>query len=484
MRKKFLLGGLFAMVLATSTFAQEPEGSQKSNDGFPTWTFDIDASALDFYSPKLNDFQFFKRKMAIGPDINVTRQWSKVGLGLSANVLSPSITFLDRQDGSAAPVQPEVNDYLVMFGPGLTYFFQNQYLIKAKSPVAPFVFANTLVSVARNKDNQHQVKFGFGIPVGAGVYFKLADKVALNVKGGYQFGLTDYYEDNIFYSIGATLGIPKIGKKTAEPQAFVPVDTDGDGIPDVDDKCPDVAGLAQFDGCPDTDGDGIADNVDECPDVAGPQENNGCPWPDTDGDGVADHLDKCPNVAGLAQFDGCPDTDGDGIADNVDKCPNVAGPKENNGCPWPDTDGDGVPDHIDKCPNVAGPATNKGCPEIKEETKVKLQQLGSSVQFETGKSILKPASKKVLDQVVSILNQYPAYHVNVEGYTDNTGSDEINNKLSAERAKVCADYIISKGIDASRVSSAGFGSKNPIADNATAAGRAKNRRTEFKMTLD
>jgi hypothetical protein len=111
-------------------------------------------------------------------------------------------------------------------------------------------------------------------------------------------------------------------------------DTDGDGIYDKDDACPEVAGLAQFNGCPDTDGDGI-DSEDACPEVAGLAALNGCP--DTDGDGVADKDDACPDVAGLVALKGCPDADGDGVADKDDKCPTVAGPKDNAGCPWPDT---------------------------------------------------------------------------------------------------------------------------------------------------
>jgi hypothetical protein len=86
---------------------------------------------------------------------------------------------------------------------------------------------------------------------------------------------------------------------------------------------------------------------------------NGCP--DTDGDGIADKDDACPEVAGLASLKGCPDADGDGIADKDDKCPTCRS-KDNAGCPWPDTDKDGVYDKDDMCPTVAGPASNKGCP--------------------------------------------------------------------------------------------------------------------------
>lgn len=108
----------------------------------------------------------------------------------------------------------------------------------------------------------------------------------------------------------------------------------------------------------DSDGDGIPDADDKCPNAPGPAETGGCP--DTDHDGILDKDDKCPTVAGLPQFQGCPDTDGDGIPDPEDDCPTEKGPASTHGCP--DRDGDGIPDKDDKCPDVFGTAANHGCP--------------------------------------------------------------------------------------------------------------------------
>jgi hypothetical protein len=83
-------------------------------------------------------------------------------------------------------------------------------------------------------------------------------------------------------------------------------DTDGDGIVDVNDSCPETAGPIEGSGCPDSDGDGIYDNEDQCPDEPGNAENNGCPVVDADGDGVLDGFDDCPNEPGPAQYNGCP----------------------------------------------------------------------------------------------------------------------------------------------------------------------------------
>ncbi len=114
-------------------------------------------------------------------------------------------------------------------------------------------------------------------------------------------------------------------------------DSDGDGIPDTLDKCPDEKGVIQYDGCPmpDSDNDGIADDLDECPDEPGPIQYKGCPVTDRDGDKINDDVDKCPDVPGLARFDGCPtrDTDGDGVNDDDDKCVDEPGPASNFGCP-------------------------------------------------------------------------------------------------------------------------------------------------------
>lgn len=108
-------------------------------------------------------------------------------------------------------------------------------------------------------------------------------------------------------------------------------DNDNDGVSNRKDKCPDIQGLVEFNGCPDRDNDGIRDEEDACPDKAGTIKTHGCP--DRDGDGIPDDSDKCPDQKGLAKFNGCPDSDNDGIPDDKDACPNEAGPKENKGCP-------------------------------------------------------------------------------------------------------------------------------------------------------
>ncbi len=285
-------------------------------------------------------------------------------------------------------------------------------------------------------------------------------------------------------------------------------DKDGDGVVDIDDKCPDVAGLANLMGCPDKDGDGIADGDDACPDKKGTAAMQGCP--DTDGDGIGDNKDKCPTEKGIARLEGCPerDKDGDGVVDAEDSCPDVKGPRATRGCPdrdsdgvadsedacpdkkgdpahkgCPDTDKDGTYDNDDRCVDKPGPASNKGCPEIKAEDKKKVELAVKAVQFETGKATLLAKSNKVLDDVADVLNRYPEYSLNINGHTDNVGDDKLNQSLSERRAKTCYDYLVKKGVAASRLASAGYGESRPVASNDTPAGREQNRRTEFDLYI-
>jgi outer membrane protein OmpA-like peptidoglycan-associated protein len=232
-------------------------------------------------------------------------------------------------------------------------------------------------------------------------------------------------------------------------------------------------------GCPDTDGDGVLDKDDDCVDVVGLAAFKGCP--DTDGDGVADKDDACADVAGLKEFQGCPDTDGDGITDKSDKCPTVKGPQENAGCPYVDTDGDSVLDKDDKCPEVKGTVANNGCPEITEEQVKMLNAYAKTILFNSGKSSFKQETFAVLQSITAILKQYPSSNFSIEGHTDSDGKDAANQTLSEDRAGAVKNYLTENGINATRLTSSGFGESKPIGTNKTAAGKANNRRVEVTL---
>lgn len=299
-------------------------------------------------------------------------------------------------------------------------------------------------------------EFGAYAPVGVGVQLNLQSLTYVFVQAQYRFTLTkDVMKDNLFYSLGIAQSIAN--KKPAvvpPPPPPVVLDRDGDGVPDDSDKCPDTPGLASLQGCPDRDGDGIADGDDKCPDVKGIAKYQGCPIPDTDGDGINDEEDKCPTVKGVARY---------------------------QGCPIPDTDGDGVNDEEDKCPTRPGPVSNQGCPEIAKEVVEKVNFAAKNVFFSTGSYKLLAKSNKSLDAVVALLKADESLMIDIDGHTDSQGSDELNQTLSDNRAGSVKNYLIAKGIDASRLKATGYGETKPVADNATAAGRAKNRRTEMTV---
>lgn len=335
---------------------------------------------------------------------------------------------------------------------------------------------------------------------GGGLSFKVSPVVNIVLQETFMFtdydkidgevgGINDWFMQ---HSLGLTFNLGKAK------------DSDGDGISDKEDICPNLAGLEKFDGCPDSDQDGISDNVDACPNVFGITKFQGCP--DSDGDGITDKEDNCPDEKGLKEFNGCPDLDGDGIMDSEDKCPKEKGSKELNGCPdsdgdgiiddedqcpdekglekmngCPDSDGDGVADNVDVCPDVAGIAKNKGCPEIKKEEIKVLKQALNGIKFQSAKAIITKNSYPVLDNVVTIMEINPAYKLKIDGHTDAQGDDDKNMILSEKRANAVKDYLVKKGIKAERLTAEGFGETQPVSDNKTAKGRAENRRVALTI---
>lgn len=103
----------------------------------------------------------------------------------------------------------------------------------------------------------------------------------------------------------------------------------------------------------------------------------------------------------------------------------------------------------------------------------------ADVSFDVGRYAIKPNMRPVLDRLASTLNQHPVTTVTIVGHTDSTGSDAVNEPLSVNRAAATRDYLVQRGVSAQRVAVDGRGSRQPIADNSTAAGRAMNRRVEI-----
>ncbi len=324
-----------------------------------------------------------------------------------------------------------------------------------------------------------------------GFRFGLSDKVALRVEG-----IVDYVptpanagpgvDDGWTYGIQAGISFLLGG--------HAPKDSDGDGINDRLDRCPGtpMGDMVDPTGCAipkDRDKDGVLDTADRCPNTAAGVrvDATGCPV-DADGDGVTDSADRCPNTARGAQVDaqGCPlatDVDGDGVVDSVDRCPNSprGAVVDSEGCTVPqDTDGDGVDDSLDRCPaTAAGTQVDAvGCPILFRDQQTILILEG--VTFASGRADLTQAARAILLTVAQSLIGNPTVRVEIAGHTDITGSRDVNMRLSQSRADAVRNFLIRNGVDAERLVARGYGPDEAVADNATAAGRAENRRVELR----
>lgn len=264
----------------------------------------------------------------------------------------------------------------------------------------------------------------------------------------------------------------------ARPAPAPPADTDGDGVADGQDQCPneaeDLDGNEDANGCPeeelpkDSDGDGMTDDTDQCPseaeDVDQFEDENGCPDADNDADGIADAADQCrgeaEDVDGFEDDDGCPDADndGDGMADTSDQCPDQA--EARNGF----ADGDGCADEIPE--------------DVTQNTGVL-----DGIRFAGTSDRLLPASNAGLDAAVAMLQKYPDLRVEISGHTDDAGDRDANVDLSRRRAEAVKAYLVSKGVEESRLVTVGHGPDKPVVENTTPANRAKNRRIELRLLL-
>ena len=320
-------------------------------------------------------------------------------------------------------------------------------------------------------------------------------------------------------------------------------DRDGDHIQDKEDACPDQPGIAALKGCPDKDEDGITDKEDDCPDEPGLPEFKGCP--DKDNDKIIDKEDECPDEVGLAFFKGCPDKDNDSIPDKADRCPDKAGPKSNNGCPETklsliDLQGnklrtvamskdnsfafDDLPsdelvvfklegegsDTINEIKVVASGISKKAirndedrffrfivlttdknkldqenafdvAVRLNQQEKALMKKAFENLEFELAKDIITVNSYSSLDALAGLMTKKPNWKLKISGHTDNVGSNAANLRLSKNRAEAVKNYLVSKGINKDRFKTEWFGSKKPIADNKTEAGRQKNRRVEMLL---
>ena len=352
----------------------------------------------------------------------------------------------------------------------------------------PYVFAGFGRGQAK-ADSAEEIPMGLG-EFGGGVRLWMTDAIGLRLEARsltwlrHESGLPSFTH----YMVGGGLTFALGG---------TPRDTDGDGVSDRRDKCPDTprGATVNAEGCPaDSDGDGVLDGLDQCSGtIQGcTVDARGCPS-DTDGDGVCDGLDQCADTPRGARVDarGCPlDSDGDGVFDGLDQCENTARgcTVDDKGCPM-DSDGDTVCDGLDRCPGTpAGLRVDpSGCPIELIEKETELLDTGmirlNDVNFETARADILPESFPTLDLVGTLLKNWPELRIEIGGHTDSRGSNAYNQRLSDARAASVRTYLIGKfpELKADQFTSRGYGEVQPIAPNTSPENMAKNRRVEFKV---
>jgi hypothetical protein len=284
-------------------------------------------------------------------------------------------------------------------------------------------------------------------------------------------------------NIGLGLGLSYMLGSKAIP------DSDGDGILENRDRCPDTPSGAQVDGtgCPsDSDADGVPDGVDRCANTPpGASVNaNGCTQ-DSDGDNIADGLDRCPDTESgvLVDPSGCPkDSDGDSIPDGLDRCSETpsGATVDALGCPG-DEDGDGVLDGLDRCPRTPTGATINatGCPTGQGAATPEPQAAPPPART-PGTARLRPESFVALDSISQILQADTSLRVEIGAHTGAGGTPAQNQHLSNLQADAVRTYLVTKGVNFQQVQARGYGGTVPLTTDNTPRGRAANVRVEIK----
>lgn len=387
---KLLVGLLAVGLTAGSAMAENRAGALTISPMYGGYLFEGDQNFGDDTTPTFG----------LGLGYNLTKSFS----------LEAVVNYIDDFNGrNNQGVETEVEGLLYRLE-GLYHFMPDNALVPYIAVGAGNIALNP--EVGRTDDT-------FGANYGVGVKYFVSEHVAFRVDArhfiAFDQGLDEgnHTNNNLLYTAGMHF---QVGGQSVAP---APRDSDGDGVPDDRDKCPDTPR-------------GVVVDADGCP-------------VDSDGDGVPDYLDKCPNTPR-------------GVA--VDA----------NGCPL-DSDGDGVPDYLDKCPGTPRGVVvdEKGCPV----------SFTMQIEFDFDKADVRPMYHNQLKEAADFINKYPANQILVAGHTDSKGTDAYNQKLSQRRAENVRKYLVNKfGISANKLVARGYGESQPIASNDTDAGRQQNRRVE------
>jgi len=477
-----LTSGVFAQVKLGAFVGVHSANVLESNN-----LADWQTTTKPYYSSKtgvqigfIGDFPIGQKGFYFQPGIDYSMKGRKYAKNFDTSAMTPNTLYPVYQNTSLnlAYIEIPLNIAYKIF---LSSSHKSSFFISV-GPYFAFMYSSKMSNQSLSVKNDSTFSYNNGtddLPIGNGVSKYKTFDFGINGRAGFEFGnvilsaygsrgLSNFYTadyDGTFHHqlFGASLGIWIAKTQSSAPPKPKPVKI-------VKPK--------------DTDKDGVSDDVDLCPNVPGLAKYNGCPVPDTDKDGIDDEHDSCKTIAGIIKYHGCPipDTDGDGVNDEEDSCKTVAGLAKYHGCPIPDTDGDGINDEEDKCPTVAGVKENNGCPEIKKEIKEKVNYVAHNILFATASDKLTTSSYLGLEDLAAILNKHQELNILIEGYTDTVGTPERNLVLSQKRADAVKKYLIFKGIAENRITAIGHGQDQPIADNKTEEGRAANRRVELKLS--
>ena len=499
---------------------------------------------LKYISSQLEQESAHSYAVDLGARYTGLRVWDKkLTLGLSVANLGTKAKYVAESYPIAAIVRAGGSLQLfknLLIASDLNYTEKQLYLHGGAEYSRPFGPVTLALRAGYKNDTVKELGALSGLTAGLGVkwhdyqfdyawnsFTDLGITSRLSV--GIKFGGSDSDKDGVADYLDKC---PNTSTMAVVDAVGCPVDTDKDGVPDYLDKCPGTpAGMAvDKTGCPvDTDKDGVPDYLDKCPNTpAGVAvDAAGCPV-DSDHDGVADYLDKCPDTpAGMAvDAAGCPmlDTDKDGVPDYLDKCPNTstAAVVDSSGCPV-DSDKDGVPDYLDKCPNTSTGTfvDSSGCPpatqvEMNAMDRLLLVAMPGSVtpdivdavrdaaadpacpwekknhlcmklamEFDYDKAELKGNFAVQLKEIAAFMAANPWAQIELQGHTDDRGTDDYNIKLSGDRASAVMKHFVEvNGLAAGRLSAKGLGKAQPVASNETEIGQQANRRVIAILSME
>ncbi|MEM9932374.1 MAG: OmpA family protein [Bacteroidota bacterium] len=405
----------FILCLA-SFFTLVQYSSLRSQTSENPWMAGLSASFLDYLGPIDGDYLQYKEfspGITIGAHAYVT-QW--LNLSLNSSFVPEVRNYPNTSETDFLRTSLIDVNALMQFKSNGTFFKEDAFW-------APYISTGFGLNSASNNLRLY-------VPGALGMRFRISKNLNFNIESMYKLALKTEDFQHIAHSAGFVFALPTEPKRKPTPEPEEPKEEPKEKPP-----------IAS------------ADN----------------PYKDSDLDGIPDKDDRCPDVKGLIMNLGCPPEDDQSDAGEV--------PVEES---YTDNTTEEIP--TQSYDNYVDNDNTSFSGSINQEDVDFLQQAMNNIFFYSGSHDLKSESYSTLDEVANILNKYPNYGLQVLGHTDNMGTYKSNQILSVMRAFEVKYYLVhKKGIPIARITSNGYNSANPIADNSTSEGREANRRVELKL---